>query len=140
MITRIIVAGLIKNKTGELLFCKMPKDRGVFPGKWGFPGGGIEPDETLETGLRRELREEIGVEVSDIQRLFFKDGRHEKIGSDGSKSDVYMIFLVFTCVAESENLKLNDEFTDYKWVPEEEYATLDLNIETIDTLKQLSQI
>ena len=43
---RLIVVGLVWNKEGELLFCKMPPDRGVFPGQWEFPGGGIEAGET----------------------------------------------------------------------------------------------
>ena len=40
---RVIVVGLIHNGRGEWLLCKMPAERGVFPGQWGLPGGGIEP-------------------------------------------------------------------------------------------------
>ena len=34
-------------------------------GLWACPGGGLEPDETLEEGLVRELREEVGIDVSE---------------------------------------------------------------------------
>ena len=139
MDTRIIVAALVRNKSGELLFCKMPENRGVFPGQWGFPGGGIEKGETMTDGLRRELREEIGIEVENINPLFFKDGRHTKTNTDGTETDLYMIFLLFECIAESDELDLNDEFDEYRWETPEGFRLLDLNCETIDTLRRLGE-
>lgn len=134
---RTVVVGLVWNRQGELLFCKMSPDRGVFPGPWGFPGGGIEPGERMEDALRRELREELGIEVTDIAPAFFKDCLHEKVFADGTKKPVYMIFLLFHCTALSDQLSLNEEFTTYLWVGEEQVRELDLNEETIDTLERL---
>ena len=42
---RVIVVGIVQNELGEYLICKMPQGRGVFPGQWGLPGGGIEEGE-----------------------------------------------------------------------------------------------
>lgn len=50
-------AALVTNKEGEILLVKSPW-RG-----WEFPGGLIEPGETFQEALRREIREEAGVEV-----------------------------------------------------------------------------
>jgi nucleoside triphosphatase len=137
--SRIIATGLVWNKRRELLFCKMPPDRGVFPGQWGFPGGGIKKNEKMKEALKRELMEEIGIEVKQITPALFKDGQHEKYCSDGPKKNVYMIFLIFHCVADCENILLNEEFTEYKWVCEEEVQKLDLNTETIDTLNKIGR-
>lgn len=52
----------------------MALDRGVFPGQWTLPGGGVEPGEVLLTALEREVREEIGACVVSAKPLFFKDG------------------------------------------------------------------
>lgn len=55
---RTIVCPIIQND-GAYLLCKMADDRGVFPGQWALCGGGMEPGETMEQALRREVREEL---------------------------------------------------------------------------------
>lgn len=134
---RLIVVGLVWNSAGELLICRMDPQKGVYPGDWGFPGGGIEPGERMEDALRRELHEELGIEITDVRPAFFKDTTHTKKYGDGSSQLVYMIFLVFHCRASSENIRLNNEFIEYRWVSEDELITLQLNAETIDTLGKI---
>lgn len=136
---RTVVVGLVWNRRDELLLCKMHPERGVFPGEWGFPGGGIEPGERMEEALRRELREELGIEIVGIQPAFFKDGLYEKSFADGSKRSVYMIFLMLHCTARSEELVLNEEFTEYRWVRRADLQKLQLNAETVDTLAGLGR-
>lgn len=87
--------------------------------------------------LRRELREEIGVEVDDVRPAFFKDCLHDKVFADGTKGPVYMIFLLFHCTAAREELRLSDEFVEYRWLKEDEVRSLELNEETVDTLQRL---
>jgi nucleoside triphosphatase len=134
---RVIVVGLVHNQRGKFLISKMPTDRGVFPGQWGLPGGGIEAGETLEMALRRELREEIGIDVTNIQQLFFTDGQYVKTFPDGKQQEIYMIFLLFGCLACSEDLKLNSEFETYEWVAEKSLKNFDLNVETRKTFDRL---
>jgi nucleoside triphosphatase len=56
---RTIVCPIIQNDGADLL-SKIADDRGVFPGQWALSGGGMEPGETMEQALRREIREELG--------------------------------------------------------------------------------
>ena len=56
---RLIVVPIIGHSDGRYLLCKMPAHRGVFPGQWGLPGGGVEDDERIEDALRREVREDL---------------------------------------------------------------------------------
>ncbi len=57
-----VAAGCLVNTRGEVLICQRPIGK-IAAGKWEFPGGKIEPGESAQEALRRELREELGVEV-----------------------------------------------------------------------------
>jgi len=63
-----VAAGMIWNERGELLIAQRPLD-GLLGGLWEFPGGKQEQGETLPECLRRELREELRIEV-EINELF----------------------------------------------------------------------
>ena len=63
----LVTAALIE-KDGKILIAKRKKGW-RFAGKWEFPGGKIEPLETPEECLRRELLEELGIETQ-IGNLF----------------------------------------------------------------------
>ncbi|MBL8133311.1 MAG: A/G-specific adenine glycosylase [Anaerolineae bacterium] len=65
-----VTAGLIRGDTGDLLIAQRPLE-GLLGGLWEFPGGKVEPGETLPECLRRELREELGIEVA-VGEFFVK--------------------------------------------------------------------
>lgn len=56
------VTAAIIEKEGKILIARRKKGW-RFAGKWEFPGGKIEPCETPEECLKRELREELGIEA-----------------------------------------------------------------------------
>jgi 8-oxo-dGTP diphosphatase len=56
------VTAAILTIEGKILIAKRRKG-GPFGGSWEFPGGRVEPGETPETALQRELREELGIET-----------------------------------------------------------------------------
>ncbi|EGT5654638.1 MULTISPECIES: nucleoside triphosphatase NudI [Citrobacter] len=132
---RTIVCPLIQND-GCYLLCKMADDRGVFPGQWALSGGGVEPGERIEEALRREVREELGEQLvlSDITPWTFSDDVRTKTYADGSQEEIYMIYLIFDCVAANREVKINEEFQAFAWVKAEEIGSYDLNIATRKTL------
>jgi len=136
--TRLIVVPIVRDEDRRILLCKMPPDRGVFPNKWGLPGGGVEPGERIHQALEREVREELGVSIQETKPLFFKDGVHEKTFPDGSKRTIYMIFLLFECrINSSETISLNPEFCEYAWVEPDRLSSYDFNSATQETFKSL---
>lgn len=63
-----VVAGVIRDARGRILLARRTEGRDL-AGRWEFPGGKREPDETAEAALLRELREELGIEVDVGPRL-----------------------------------------------------------------------
>lgn len=63
-----VAAGMVWNEMGEVLIAQRPLE-GLLGGLWEFPGGKQESGETLPECLRRELREELAIEV-EVGELF----------------------------------------------------------------------
>lgn len=61
------VPAIIKNSRGEVLLGKRKNNLLMYPGFWGLPGGLIEYGETVEDAIKRELREELGVDSRVIK-------------------------------------------------------------------------
>lgn len=133
---RICASALIKHRDTYLI-CKMPADRGVYPGQWAIPGGGIEEAETMTQALMREVFEEVGLQVADIKPFAFSDEHKVKLFEDGSKKKLYMIFLVFHCLAKTTQVKLDPEFTEFAWVTPTQALEYDLNSATRKTFVML---
>ena len=58
-----VVAGVIRDARGRILLARRTEGRDL-SGSWEFPGGKVEPGETAEIALARELREELGIEAT----------------------------------------------------------------------------
>ncbi len=125
---RVIVCPVIQNE-GAFLLCKMASDRGVFPGQWALPGGGMEPGETIETALRREIMEELGEElcITEVKPWAFRDDIRTKTYPDGTTEEIYMIYLIFDCISTNRNITFNEEFQEITWVSSEAMKSMDLN-------------
>lgn len=134
---RLIVVPIIRRTDGRYLLVKMSPHRGVFPGQWGLPGGGVEDDETIEDALRREVREELQLELLTAQPIYFKAEHLEKLQSSGERQPMYMVFLIYRCTTHEVDPVLNEEFDAFAWVAPADLASYDLNVATRATLRQV---
>ncbi|MGM0525284.1 MAG: 8-oxo-dGTP diphosphatase MutT [Pseudomonadota bacterium] len=63
-----VAVGVIENEKGEIFIAqRLPEQHQG--GKWEFPGGKVEPGETVQQALTRELKEECNIEVLDSAPL-----------------------------------------------------------------------
>ncbi|MGZ8831798.1 MAG: nucleoside triphosphatase NudI [Thermoanaerobaculia bacterium] len=81
----------------RVLLCRMAENRGVFPGQWALPGGGVEPGERIEAALEREVGEELGIRLASFSPLPFKDAVMEKTMPGGERVPLHMVFLIYRC-------------------------------------------
>jgi 8-oxo-dGTP diphosphatase len=63
-----VAAGVLRDDRGRVLIAERTEDH-TFAGLWEFPGGKVSDGEETIPALRRELREELGVEVLDQSLL-----------------------------------------------------------------------
>lgn len=110
-----VAVGVIK-QNGKFLICQR-KRGGRYELKWEFPGGKIEPGEDIEHCLRRELREELGIEIETVERVEILDAYYE----DGG------LFRVSYCFVTGINGALqNKAFEQIRWVTLTELKEIDM--------------
>ncbi len=113
-----IVGGLIFNKKGELLLVKSPK----WFNKYSIPGGHVEVGEDFGTALRREIKEEVGLDIEVKDLLYFK----EVIYTKEYWKPKHFIFFDFYCITNNDAEVMIDgqEIIDYAWVKPEKALKL----------------
>jgi len=72
-----VAVGVLIDAQGRILLTTRPPGK-AYAGCWEFPGGKIEAGESLEAALRRELQEEIGLQIGAVQpwRILVVDYPH----------------------------------------------------------------
>ena len=61
-----VAVGVLIDPEGRFLLTSRPEGK-AYAGYWEFPGGKVEPGESIEQALRRELQEEIGVTIASAE-------------------------------------------------------------------------
>lgn len=129
---RITSTAIIYNSDGKYLLLKRSPNKKAFPNMWTVPGGGLETDDytdtpkttkdhwynALEISLRREIREEAGVEVGKLTYLL----DIAFIRPDG----VPVIILSYYGPYLSGEVELDEDSTEYAWVTLEEARDYDI--------------
>ena len=90
---------------GELLLLRRANYIRKFGGKWSFPGGHIDSNETSKNAIIRELKEETGIIINDP--IFFETYTY----SNNDTSDIYFIKLI-----DKPVIKISREHAQFKWV------------------------
>ena len=112
--TEVAVGILRRNE--KILICQRKKG-GRYELKWEFPGGKVEPGETTEQCLQRELFEELSIDVLSIGRIqtesaYYKDGG--------------MFNVAYCFISEFHGEPMNNVFEQIRWVTLEELKLMDL--------------
>lgn len=86
-----VAAACIKDEKGNILLVKKRKSD-----LWGFPGGGIEPDETVLQALHREIKEELNLDIrSPKLTAIYSSPKFDFAYPNGDK--IHPIIFFFDC-------------------------------------------
>lgn len=129
----VTVGALIFNQAGQVLMIQTRK----WSELWGIPGGKTKWGETSEEALRREIREETALEITDINFVLVQDCIH----SAEFYRDAHFILLNYTarCVGDPK-VVLNEEAHDFRWVTIPEAQKMMLNQPTKRLLETVQKI
>ena len=103
----VSVAGLVTNDRGDVLLIKSPR-RG-----WEYPGGMVEPGETFQEALLREIKEEAGIDVEVTGFI----GLCKNVEKD-------IVNIDFACKAVGGQLTTSDESLEVLWVNREDALSM----------------
>jgi 8-oxo-dGTP diphosphatase len=109
-----VTCALIVNNQNCLLAAQRSQVMSL-PLKWEFPGGKIEPEETAEDCLIREIKEELNIEIKIIQALPSNTHTYPKITIE---------LIPFICEHINGEIILK-EHAQFKWLHTDELLALD---------------
>lgn len=116
------VGALIHDLEGRVLLIKRKFEPNK--GKWSLPGGLLETGETLEEAGRREVREELGIEMK-VEKLFQVSEEVIRDGQAKTRFHFVLVDYLATLKPASAKITLNEESESFAWFKPEEVRGLD---------------
>lgn len=128
------VGALVVNEVGKVLIVRSSK----WNNKYTVPGGHIELGERAEEAIKREVKEETGLDVEPVKLLLAQQAIYPK---DYHKHE-HFLFMDYICKAKSSEVKLDGrELQEYVWVRPEDALKLDMEEYTKNfVVKYLEQL
>lgn len=124
-----VVAAIIER--GGRILIGQRKNAGYHPLKWEFPGGKVEPGETPEAALIRELREELGIEARIDRRLLQYEFQYPQRSR---------ILLIFYRVEDFDGDLVNLDFEEIRWEQAERLGAYDFLEGDADFIARLPEM
>lgn len=113
-----VVCAIILNENNEVFICKRGPGKAL-EGKWEFPGGKIETNETYEDTIIREIKEELNSVVKPIQYIGVSNYNYIELDKPFS-----ITMYGYICKLIEGNLELT-EHTEKKWININELYSVD---------------
>lgn len=122
---------LVFNPEGKVLLVRSHK----WSNKYTIVGGHIELGEKMENALKREIKEETGLTIYDIQFICYQEFIYDKI----FWKKRHFIFFDFACKTKSSKVRLNSESQEYVWVTLQKALKLPIDSYTKIAIKKYQE-
>ncbi len=116
----IVGAGGVVIHRGRVLL--VLRAREPLKGRWSIPGGLVEVGEELRAAVKRELKEETGLEVEPLDLIEVFD----RIQREGRRVRYHFVIVDFLCRLKSGKLRPDSDVLDARWAKPEDLNKYDL--------------
>jgi ADP-ribose pyrophosphatase YjhB (NUDIX family) len=87
-------------------------------GKWGLPGGGVEPGESVHAAIVREVHEETGLAVEPVRLIgVYSDPANHQVVTYPDGNVIHYVSTVFECAVRGGTLTCGDESLELAYFP-----------------------
>jgi ADP-ribose pyrophosphatase YjhB (NUDIX family) len=84
--------------------------------RWGLPGGGVEPGESVTRAIVREVREETGLDVEPLRLIgVYSDPIHHQVMTYPDGNVIHYVSTVFECGVRGGTLTCSEESLELAW-------------------------
>ncbi len=108
---------VILNNQKQILVLQR-SDKSGAGGKWSLAGGALEDKEEPYSAIKREIKEETHLEVSELKPYYLR--------TYTTKDNDFVLIVAYRCNTNSEKVVLNWEHDNYKWCTRDEALQLEL--------------
>jgi nucleoside triphosphatase len=117
-----IVGALVVNPENRILLVTFDKEKRIY----GLPGGKIHWGEKMEDAVKREVKEEVGLDIELVDIPLVQEAIFPK--EIPKREDKHMIFLECVCRTNSSDVKMDGrEIDSYIWIDPKESLKLNVN-------------
>lgn len=117
----VACAVIYRSDLGELEILAAQRATGEkFEEQWEFPGGKVEPGESFEEAVRRELREELGVDLVLGEQLI-----GELAGGGWDMGNGYILYPFFAELEPTAEIELGPQHSELRWLAEDELDSVE---------------
>lgn len=126
---KVATGVVLYNSEGKVFLARGKK----WNDKWAVPGGGVDHGESIDACIRREVKEETGLDICEVQYV----GAVESIFPEGFHTPMHFIFFDYLARVcdDHQEVILNEEFDEYGWFAPEEAKDIVWNKVTADFIQ-----
>ena len=109
----VAVGAVIEDEKGRILLVRhVPQRGGFWQGKWICPGGRLELGESIEEGIRREVKEETNLEIELVRPLVPFD----TVVKPGRETELHVVYIDYLARLKGGELRSGSDVGEALWV------------------------
>ena len=135
---QVCICGAIKCENEYLMVKRSLNDEDC-AGFWEMPSGKLDFGESAEQGLRREIFEEVGIDIASFEQKIIGISEYSSEKPEGTKYSVQLNYVIEVPTKEL-HIKLSNEHTNFVWATRDSEYVDEFIAEIIDAIEPKKEV